>query len=988
MVKGKNNKRKWLLTGSDEPPQNAYTPAVVKKLNLGPKALAEYEAEQAMKKRQEWEDMSQSTRNKMHVLAELFDDDGFNPEEALAQGIPTLDNILDGSARAELSHAGGDLDQHGNQQDDDDGMFEEGIEEDHRQRSHRKDWRTRRDRTIRRTDAFKIQMRYMATAYSKYTAGEPLPESRAGDLPETFNVLVIDLFEARQETVVLPVGSGGYASALLRIGLVPCAPWKPSVVITARVLDMYRHSLIHSDSLRSPRRESSSLHMCFQFSIAYDVYLELRRSIDNRVLQHLGRDGPAWRMKNCCPACTYKLEGEDDLIFGMLVTMDGNDSLKRVLRRKVDGGDDPGDPNDRPDNRDAGDGYYLPREQVDAWAKRRLANILPSDDNGQENPCKEKWKNMTNDITSRMWGIFDETGIFLCLCRHGFALVVVDMLRSGELSKYPLAVVEWLLEHLGIKLGVGYDIGCHFCTTLKNSELGPAAEAAQLRMLVGAFHGHAHNRLCQVCFLALYIKGLGIEDLEGCERAFSKTNGLAGCCRRASRFHRQQEITAFLKHQDTFETYSSLSKFLCSNYEQALKIIEEEPIVRKLMLEEDVIDGAEFERALAEEKEYLTELWKTSKKAGETTETRYVSCLETFDALKLRAGECRVVARRSRGDDSAFTPGRTKAEIELRHAEERMDRAAAVLEGLELELGVLERWKEDDPRFVEAQKQAREFRYQQALDRLELLVVERLFELTKVNQSGTGYKMRTHVAKSLQARSKAVRTAVDRYNAAAAAVIPPKAPLNIEQVLEYTFVADFDLLRHSTHDVEGRTWSRPAFRSVMNRYFRIERAREEIKRLDIEIRRFVTWMQDERAFLLTREAALRRTDGKTEDAVEADRVLAFHIAEYRHRRGRFDALHMSRLQQLERRLGGRFTGSLEPGKAVNGVEADVSDIDMLEVEEEDRLLLADEGYMEEDHGSEDEGDDAHDEQVSEMIYQLAGLGVDTDQREEASVDLY
>jgi hypothetical protein len=40
---------------------------------------------------------------------------------------------------------------------------------------------------------------------------------------------------------------------------------------------------------------------------------------------------------------------------------------------------------------------------------------------------------MIEDVTSKMWGIFDETGIFLVLCRHGFVLVIVDMIRSGEL---------------------------------------------------------------------------------------------------------------------------------------------------------------------------------------------------------------------------------------------------------------------------------------------------------------------------------------------------------------------------------------------------------------------------------------------------------------------------------------------------------------------------------------------------------------------------
>jgi hypothetical protein len=51
---------------------------------------------------------------------------------------------------------------------------------------------------------------------------------------------------------------------------------------------------------------------------------------------------------------------------------------------------------------------------------------------------------MMNEISSKMWGIFDETGIFLSLCRHGFTMLVVDMVRSGEL--YVLAsCLSWNL---------------------------------------------------------------------------------------------------------------------------------------------------------------------------------------------------------------------------------------------------------------------------------------------------------------------------------------------------------------------------------------------------------------------------------------------------------------------------------------------------------------------------------------------------------------
>ena len=43
---------------------------------------------------------------------------------------------------------------------------------------------------------------------------------------------------------------------------------------------------------------------------------------------------------------------------------------------------------------------------------------------------------MIETLTNWMWGIFDETGIFMAFCRHGFMLVITGMVRSGE--HYPL----------------------------------------------------------------------------------------------------------------------------------------------------------------------------------------------------------------------------------------------------------------------------------------------------------------------------------------------------------------------------------------------------------------------------------------------------------------------------------------------------------------------------------------------------------------------
>jgi hypothetical protein len=85
----------------------------------------------------------------------------------------------------------------------------------------------------------------------------------------------------------------------------------------------------------------------------------------------------------------------------------------------------------------------------------------------------------------------------------------------------------------------------------------------QLKTLVGAFHSHAHNQLCQLSNLTTYVEGLGLEDLEGCEHFFSKSNALASSVRYVSTFHRQQHIVEYMKHANTTETSQNLGELLC-----------------------------------------------------------------------------------------------------------------------------------------------------------------------------------------------------------------------------------------------------------------------------------------------------------------------------------------------------------------------------------------------------------------------------------------
>ncbi|KAJ7800799.1 hypothetical protein B0H14DRAFT_2159760, partial [Mycena olivaceomarginata] len=69
-------------------------------------------------------------------------------------------------------------------------------------------------------------------------------------------------------------------------------------------------------------------------------------------------------------------------------------------------------------------------------------------------------------------GILCSVRMFLSVCRHGHVLAMCDMIRSGKLMKYPLAIVCRLLDTYGADIGLGYDIMCAFFGTLRCSSLG------------------------------------------------------------------------------------------------------------------------------------------------------------------------------------------------------------------------------------------------------------------------------------------------------------------------------------------------------------------------------------------------------------------------------------------------------------------------------------------------------------------------------------
>jgi hypothetical protein len=111
----------------------------------------------------------------------------------------------------------------------------------------------------------------------------------------------------------------------------------------------YVHTLCDIDG--TPPRD----YLQKQFSVAYDLFLRVKKEVRLRVMAELCRHGRNWRLRNACACCLYKVKGEEKLDPPFLITMDGNNSLKRFERRerlvRADGSSVPGALVESVDNR-------------------------------------------------------------------------------------------------------------------------------------------------------------------------------------------------------------------------------------------------------------------------------------------------------------------------------------------------------------------------------------------------------------------------------------------------------------------------------------------------------------------------------------------------------------------------------------------------------------------------------------------------------------
>lgn len=155
-------------------------------------------------------------------------------------------------------------------------------------------------------------------------------------------------------------------------------------------------------------------------------------------------------------------------------------------------------------------------------------------------------------------------------------------------------------------------------------------------------------------------------------------------------------------------------------------------------------------------------------------------------------------------------------------------------------------------------------------------------------------------------RCKAIRKAVEKYNAAALALDPPKPTLDWAKVSHYSFIEEFNILNDTSGDIVHKDWASPVGRATLKQWRRILRAKEEVLRCNLEARRQHTSIRDEELLF----------DAVLDDFKKRSDPWYGALLEYCQRRRSVNAYIMVWLQRMYSLKG--FSGDRNPGRRTGG----------------------------------------------------------------------
>ncbi|KAJ7841922.1 hypothetical protein B0H14DRAFT_2359849 [Mycena olivaceomarginata] len=192
--------------------------------------------------------------------------------------------------------------------------------------------------------------------------------------------------------------------------------------------------------------------------------------------------------------------------------------------------------------RSAGDGpiaydasYFVSKEKVaqvdtriNEARKRNPANCKPAIPQEALDACQESWKAAGEKKQKADPKHYDANGVFVMTCRHSQVLFLCDIDTPGEQQKYIVALMEEMNDHLPPQATIlqSYDVGC---VTDHSFNLFPILREGfrqRVSFIINAMHAFGHRWVCQIVYNPRFREGVGLSDMEGVERFWSRIRKL------------------------------------------------------------------------------------------------------------------------------------------------------------------------------------------------------------------------------------------------------------------------------------------------------------------------------------------------------------------------------------------------------------------------------------------------------------------------------
>ena len=191
-------------------------------------------------------------------------------------------------------------------------------------------------------------------------------------------------------------------------------------------------------------------------------------------------------------------------------------------------------------------------------------------------------------------------------------------------------------------------------------------------------------------------------------------------------------------------------------------------------------------------------------------------------------------------------------EASHRSAQDQLTIAIHAVADLETHLLLQEPWTVESLQYKDTIKYIHQCQYHWALDKLEQLVAQQLFKLSKANVLGMGklqpitymtysnieyyllgYKVCELISHALKTQGKAIHTALNNYNNIALKMDLLALILQWRHLMEYNFISEFELPKHahSHHDITTEPWVLPLNCEMALKHHKINWAHEEMHRI-------------------------------------------------------------------------------------------------------------------------------------------------------------